>query len=50
MLKKTLVMALGLVGIVQKTRYLFHYGQTRIHLDKVEKLGHFIEFEYVLKT
>ncbi len=48
-LKKTLVMALGLIGIVKKTRFLFRYGQTRIHLDKVERLGHFIEFEYVLR-
>lgn len=49
LLKKTLIMALGIIGIVRKTRFLFHYGQTRIHLDKVENLGHFIEFEYVLK-
>lgn len=47
-LKKTLVMALGIVGVVTKTRHVFLLGQTRIHFDKVEDLGYFIEFEYVL--
>ena len=49
LLKETLSMALSVRGIVKKTRYLFISGQTRIHLDSVENLGEYIEFEYVLK-
>jgi len=33
---------------VRKTRELFKCGSTRIHLDSVERLGSFIEFEYVV--
>ncbi|NNF00116.1 MAG: class IV adenylate cyclase [Pyrinomonadaceae bacterium] len=48
-LKNTLSLALGVIGVVRKTRYLFFHGQTRIHLDVVNDLGQFIEFEYVLQ-
>jgi predicted adenylyl cyclase CyaB len=47
-LKRALSMALGLRGVVSKTRYLYLVGQTRIHLDDVEGLGHFLELEVVL--
>lgn len=40
--------ALGEVVQVRKTRNLFILGNTRIHLDDVESLGTFIEFEYVV--
>ncbi|MCX8009723.1 MAG: class IV adenylate cyclase [Ignavibacteria bacterium] len=30
---------------VKKKRSLYHFGNTRIHLDKVERLGYFIELE-----
>jgi len=47
-LKIALSLALGVRGVVKKTRYLYMAGQTRIHLDDVEGLGHFMELEVVL--
>ena len=47
-LKKTLSLALGIRGVVRKTRHLYMAGQTRIHLDEIEGLGHFMELEVVL--
>ncbi|HEY9153167.1 MAG TPA: class IV adenylate cyclase [Anaerolineales bacterium] len=40
--------ALGVRGVVKKTRYLYRVGQTRVHLDDVEGLGQFMELEVVL--
>lgn len=48
-LKLTLSRALGIRGIVRKTRYLYLVGQTRIHVDDVEGLGQFMELEVVLR-
>jgi predicted adenylyl cyclase CyaB len=48
-LKAALSLALGVRGVVRKTRYLYMVGQTRIHLDDVEGLGRFMELEVVLK-
>lgn len=48
-LKATLSMALGVRGVVRKTRYLYLVGQTRVHLDEVENLGQFMELEVVLQ-
>ena len=49
-LKRVLELAYGIRGIVRKTRYLYLVGQTRIHLDDVEGLGHFMELEVVLEN
>ena len=48
-LKAALTAALGVRGVVRKTRYLYLVGQTRIHLDEVEGLGQFMELEVVLR-
>ena len=48
-LKTALALALGVRGVVKKTRYLYMVGQTRIHLDDVAGLGHFMELEVVMR-
>ena len=48
-LKETLEQSLGVMGVVTKTRQLLMFEQTRIHLDEVEGLGHFVELEVVLR-
>ena len=40
--------ALGIAAQVRKTREVLLYHNVRIHLDAVEGLGHFVEFEAVL--
>jgi predicted adenylyl cyclase CyaB len=47
-MKDLLTAALGIRGIVRKTRLLFLAGNTRIHFDCVDGLGWFIELEVVL--
>jgi len=48
-LKLVLAAALGVRGVVRKTRRLYLVGQTRIHLDAVAGLGSFLELEVVLR-
>lgn len=47
-LRQTLTLAYGQAGRVRKQRTLFLTGRTRIHLDRVEGLGDFLELEVVL--
>lgn len=49
MLRECLSLAYGQAGRVIKKRMLFLAGRTRIHLDRVEGLGDFLELEVVLK-
>ena len=48
-LKSVLAKAYGVRGMVKKTRYLYLVGQTRVHLDDVQGLGHFMELEVVMR-
>ena len=48
-LREALSLAYGQAGRVQKHRILFLVGQTRVHLDTVKDLGHFLELEVVLE-
>ncbi len=47
-LRQTLSKSLGQCAVVEKTRLLYLVGRTRIHLDRVETLGDFLELEVVL--
>lgn len=48
-LREALTRAHGVIGRVRKLRLLLLAGQTRIHLDRVEGLGDFLELEVVLR-
>jgi predicted adenylyl cyclase CyaB len=48
-LREALSLAYGQAGRVRKHRTLYRCGRTRIHLDRVETLGDFLELEVVLK-
>jgi predicted adenylyl cyclase CyaB len=47
-LRRVLDLACGTVGRVCKQRTLYLVGATRVHLDRVEGLGDFVELEVVL--
>ncbi|KAI8124500.1 hypothetical protein FF38_12398 [Lucilia cuprina] len=47
-MKTILTQSNGVRGVLSKKRYLFIYERTRIHLDKLEDLGNFMEFEVCL--
>lgn len=48
-LRRLLTLAQGQAGRVRKHRLLFQIGPTRLHLDRVEGLGDFLELEVVLQ-
>jgi adenylate cyclase class IV len=48
-LREALALAYGHTGRVRKTRTLYLVGRTRIHLDRVDDLGDFVELEVVLR-
>lgn len=45
-----LTTVLGVKVIVEKQRELWVFGDTRIHLDRVMKLGEFVELETVIRN
>src|SRR3954470_3246340 len=47
-LRESLSLAYGQIGRIRKYRTLYLVGRTRVHLDRVEGLGHFLELEVVL--
>jgi adenylate cyclase, class 2 len=50
LLRIALTAALGERGVVRKRREIHHWHNVRIHLDEVEGLGTFVEFEAVLSA
>ena len=48
-MKEALANALGIRAVVRKHRIVHLAGQTRIHMDRVEGLGEFLELEVVLR-
>ncbi len=48
-LRAVLDAACGALLTVRKRRHLYLHGRTRIHIDRVESLGDFVELEVVLK-
>lgn len=48
-LRTALAAACGLAGRVRKQRRLVLVGRTRVHLDRVEGLGDYLELEVVLR-
>ena len=47
-LRESLTLAYGQAGRVRKQRTLYLVGRTRVHLDRIEALGEFLELEVVL--
>jgi predicted adenylyl cyclase CyaB len=47
-LRQALSLACGVLGRVRKQRTLYFAGRTRVHVDRVDGLGDFLELEVVL--
>jgi predicted adenylyl cyclase CyaB len=48
-LKEALAGSNGVLGVVKKDREVYFVNQTRVHLDRVDGLGTFLELEVVLE-
>jgi adenylate cyclase class IV len=48
-LREALSLAYGEAGRVVKHRSVYLVGRTRVHLDEIDGLGHFLELEVVLE-
>lgn len=48
-LREVLAAAFDIRGVVRKHRTVYLVGPTRVHLDRVEGLGEFVELEVVLR-
>ncbi|QDU38485.1 CYTH domain protein [Maioricimonas rarisocia] len=48
LLQSVLAASVGIRGVVEKERDVFFHEQTRIHLDRVEGLGTFLELEVAI--
>jgi predicted adenylyl cyclase CyaB len=46
-LKAALTTALGVLAVVDKRREIYFVGNVKVHLDRVERLGAFIEVEAI---
>jgi adenylate cyclase len=46
-LRAVLAASLGIRGLVRKRRTLYLIGPTRVHLDRVDRLGDYVELEVV---
>lgn len=49
MLKKVLASALGVIAVVDKVREIYYVDNVKIHLDRVQGLGKFLEVEAFVK-
>jgi predicted adenylyl cyclase CyaB len=50
LVRTVLCRSLGIIGRVQKHRTLYMIGTTRLHLDKIEGLGTYMELEVALNN
>ena len=48
--KPVISAALTVMGVVEKQRELWMFGNTRIHLDSVVNLGEYVELETVIRS
>jgi predicted adenylyl cyclase CyaB len=48
-MRRLLGRVLAVDAVVEKERALFLHGHTRVHLDRVERLGDFLELETVVE-
>lgn len=49
-IKTLFIEILGVMGVVRKKRQVYLYQNVRVHIDDVETLGTFIEFEAVIQN